>query len=56
VAVVDSQNKVHLRTIKEGRDFGKELEVLSGISVGDRLVENPTDDLADGDTVQVGSK
>ena len=56
VAVVDSRNVVHLHTIKEGRDFGKELEVLTGVQEGDRLVTNPTDDLQDGTTVRVGGK
>jgi RND family efflux transporter MFP subunit len=56
VAIVGSDNKIHLEPIKEGRDFGKELEVLSGLKTTDRLVTNPTDELQDGTTVQVGAK
>jgi RND family efflux transporter MFP subunit len=56
VAVVDADNKVQLRRIKEGRDFGNEIEVLSGLEPSDRLIENPTDDLTDGTVVQVGTK
>jgi multidrug efflux pump subunit AcrA (membrane-fusion protein) len=56
VAVVDSRNVVHLRVIKEGRDFGSELEVLTGVQAGDQLITNPTDDLKDGVTVRIGGK
>lgn len=56
VAVVGSDDKVHLRSIREGRDFGKEIEVLSGLAASDRLVMTPTDELTDGTTVQVEGK
>ena len=41
VAIVNAQNVVHLRPIREGRDFGTELEILSGVKLGDRLVTTP---------------
>ena len=51
IGVVDPQNRVHFRNIVLGRDFGSEVEVVSGITAADRLVDNPSDDLKDGGTV-----
>jgi RND family efflux transporter MFP subunit len=52
VAVVGPDNKVQLRSIRLGRDFGNTIEVLSGVSSADRVIMNPSDGIADGDTVQ----
>jgi RND family efflux transporter MFP subunit len=53
IAVVDSDNKVHLRSVTLGRDFGNTVEVLSGLQADDRVVNNPPDSIADGMTVQI---
>ncbi|MBS0366971.1 MAG: efflux RND transporter periplasmic adaptor subunit [Proteobacteria bacterium] len=53
VAVIDGTRHVHLRNITQGRDFGKEIEVLSGISPQDVLVVNPPDSLDDGALVRL---
>jgi RND family efflux transporter MFP subunit len=53
VAVVGSDNKVQMRSIKIGRDFGNVVEVLSGLQPGDRAIVNPPDSIADGMTVQI---
>jgi RND family efflux transporter MFP subunit len=53
VAVVDSNHIVHLRSVKLGRDFGDTVEVLDGLSVTDRVVDNPPDSIAGGMTVQI---
>jgi len=53
VAIVDSENRVHLRSVKLGRDFGDVIEVLDGLTVTDRVVDNPPDSIADGMAVQV---
>ena len=55
VFVVDEQNKIHLKKVTLGRDFGTELEA-SGVGPKDRLIMNPSDDLRDGQTVQVSKK
>lgn len=55
VAVVDSDNLVHLRNIELGRDYGSYVEVLSGLTVTDRVIANPPDAIADGMTVQVAA-
>ena len=51
VAVLDSADRVHLRAIDLGRNYGQTVEVLGGISASDRLVLNPADSLAEGDQV-----
>ncbi len=51
VAVVDGEGRVTLRRVLVGRNFGTEFEVLDGISDKDRLILNPPDWLADGQTV-----
>lgn len=53
VAAVDGEGKVHLKTVKISRELGVEVELNGGVEAGDRLVINPSDSLADGDTVAV---
>ena len=53
VARVDDQNKAHLVKISMGRDFGKEVEIASGIAAGDRIIASPPDSLSDGDIVRI---
>ena len=44
VAVVRN-NRAELRPITIGRDYGTEVEVVSGVSPEDAVVENPSDSL-----------
>jgi len=53
VAVVGADNKVALRPINIGRDYGTTLEILGGVSPTDRIVVNPSDSLEDGQPVTV---
>jgi RND family efflux transporter MFP subunit len=53
VATVGSDNRVRLKTISQGRDFGTSVEVLSGISAEDQVVINPPDSLSDGVDVRI---
>jgi hypothetical protein len=55
VAKVDSTSRAHLVPIKLGRDFGKEVEVASGIEVGDQIIASPPDSLSEGDPVKVAN-
>ena len=55
-AVVGSDNKVHLKPIVIGRDYGTEVEVLSGVEQNDALILNPSDSLEDGQPVQVAKQ
>lgn len=51
--VVDKDNKVSLRTLRLGRDFGRTMEVLEGIAPDERVIINPPDSLKDGQTVRI---
>lgn len=53
LAIVGKDNKVQLRPITIGRDYGTTLEILGGVSVSDRIIINPADSLEDGQTVNV---
>jgi RND family efflux transporter MFP subunit len=56
VATVDASNHVKLKTIKIVRDMGAMVDVGSGISPGDRIIDNPADALRDGDEVRIAGK
>lgn len=52
VAVVGKDNKVTFRKIEVGRDFGTEVEAVSGLSEGEMVVVNPSDDVKNGVVVK----
>ncbi len=52
VALVDAQNRVHLRSVTLGQNLGETVQVTSGLSVGDRLVNNPPAGLLEGQLVR----
>lgn len=52
VAVVDAQNRVHLRNVTLGQNLGQTVQVTSGLSPGDKLVNNPPAGLLEGELVQ----
>lgn len=52
VAVVDKDNHIALRTVKLGRDLGRDVEILDGITTEDVLVVSPSDQLVEGDLVK----
>ena len=52
-AVVDADGAVTLRTLKVGRNYGDQIEVLDGLAAGEKVVLNPPDSLRDGDKVSV---
>lgn len=53
VAVVDKDDKVRLRPINIGRDFGATLEILGGVEASDQIIINPSDSLEEGQQVHV---
>lgn len=53
LAVVDSNNKVQLRSITIGKDYGATLEILGGVGADDRIIVNPADSLENGQQVNV---
>ena len=53
VAVVGPDNKIKLKPVTIGRDFGIKLEILSGLDPSDQIVVNPADSLQDGTDVHI---
>ena len=53
VAVVGPDQRVHFRKVVVARDTGSNVEVTAGLSVGDRVVLNPTDEVREGAQVDV---
>jgi RND family efflux transporter MFP subunit len=52
VAVVDPSGVIHIKPVKVGRDFGKEVEILAGLADNDHVVNNPRDSLIEGTKVR----
>lgn len=53
VATVGAGDQVTLKTITVARDLGKAVEIASGLTIDDRVIENPPDDIDDGDHVKI---
>jgi multidrug efflux pump subunit AcrA (membrane-fusion protein) len=52
VFVVDSSQILRLRLIKTGKQYGDQLEVLSGLNDGDRIIVEGIDRFKEGDRVE----
>jgi multidrug efflux system membrane fusion protein len=52
VARLEGEDRIVLRNVKLGRDLGREVEVVSGLSPGDRIVMNPPDSITEGVVAQ----
>ena len=55
VATLAPHDKVALKQITIGRNFGTEVEVLSGITPTDKIIDNPPDSISPGETVRVAA-
>jgi membrane fusion protein (multidrug efflux system) len=56
VGVVKPDGHVELRQIVIGRDFGRTLEILSGITATDRVIFNPPDAIVSGEIVKIAEE
>jgi len=56
VATVESNGHAKLHPISIGRDFGKEVEILTGIEAGQTIILNPPDSLIDDEPVRVAKQ
>ncbi len=54
VATVNGEGRVHLKRIDIVRDLGPAVDA-TGVSKSDRIIDNPTDSLAEGDKVEVAA-
>jgi RND family efflux transporter MFP subunit len=55
VATVIGGNQVRLKSVVQGRDFGKTVEILSGLGPNDEVVINPPDSINDATQIRVAS-
>ncbi|MDB5482059.1 MAG: efflux transporter, family, subunit [Caulobacteraceae bacterium] len=55
VAVVGSGGRVAIRPVTIGRDLGATVEIASGLTAADRVIDNPPDSLRAGDLVRVAA-
>ena len=55
VATVDTNNRVALKTVTIARDMGQTVEIGSGLTAEDRVIESPQDGIANGDEVRVAN-
>jgi membrane fusion protein (multidrug efflux system) len=53
VAEVQDDHRVALRTVKLGRNLGNDVEIQSGVTLAQRLIDNPQEFLSSGDVVQI---
>ena len=53
VATVDAQDHVLLKSVTIGRDYGSQIEVVSGLSAADHVILSPPDSLVSGVLVRV---
>jgi hypothetical protein len=53
VAVVGADQRVVLKTVMLGRDFGTEVEAIAGLEATDAVIINPSDSMAAGTQVRV---
>jgi RND family efflux transporter MFP subunit len=53
VPVVENGNRIALKTVTAGRDFGNTIEILSGLSADAAVVANPPDSLVEGESIRV---
>jgi membrane fusion protein, multidrug efflux system len=55
VATVGSDDRVLFKTVTIARDLGRDIELASGVTLDDRIINAPPDGIADGDQVRVVS-
>jgi membrane fusion protein (multidrug efflux system) len=53
VAAVDASNRVILKPVRLGRDLGNRVEIQSGLSLTDRLIDNPQESIEAGALVRI---
>ncbi len=53
VAQLGPDRRVHLITVQTGRDLGTEVEILSGLSGSEQVINNPPDNLSEAQQVNV---
>jgi RND family efflux transporter MFP subunit len=55
IATVDSHDRVLLKPVSIARDLGAIVELASGLSPNDRVIQNPPDGVGNGDEVRIAA-
>src|ERR1700677_1506802 len=55
IATVDAHDRVLLKRVSIQRDLGAVVELASGLSPNDRVIQNPPDGVGNGDTVRLAA-
>ena len=55
VATVDANNKAVIKAVTLGRDYGSEVEVVTGITGDEKVITNPPDSLVDGELLRIAT-
>ncbi|MBS0397565.1 MAG: efflux RND transporter periplasmic adaptor subunit, partial [Proteobacteria bacterium] len=53
VATLTAQNHIALKPVQIQRDLGARVELASGLTAGERIVNDPPDSILEGDPVRV---
>jgi RND family efflux transporter MFP subunit len=53
--VVVKDGKAHFQAVTVGRDFGDEIEIRVGLKGDEKVIVSPSDDLREGDRVDIGT-
>ena len=52
---MDANNHVVLKPVQVGRDYGSDIEIVSGLDANDNVILSPPDSLTNGVTVHVAT-
>jgi hypothetical protein len=55
VAILGAGNKVVLKSVQLGRDFGDSVDMTAGVTPQDRVIDSPPETLRTGDTVELAA-
>jgi multidrug efflux pump subunit AcrA (membrane-fusion protein) len=55
VGTVDTNNRVVLKPVEVGQDYGSDIEIVHGLDANDNVILSPPDSLTDGVTVRVAA-
>jgi RND family efflux transporter MFP subunit len=56
VATAGLDGRVLIKRVKIGRDFGKTVEIATGLLASDRVIDSPPDGLLDGEAVRIANE
>ncbi|MCL2656023.1 MAG: efflux RND transporter periplasmic adaptor subunit [Betaproteobacteria bacterium] len=56
IAVAGANGSLQLRSVKIGRDYGRTVEIVAGITAQDALIVNPSDSSEDGQKIKIVSE